>query len=144
MNITFSGWQTLMLTSKESINCIMLPVPLILSHLCCFYCLVYIFHCCLGNLTNHLQRKDNYPIIWQNYMGHTMQKCVFSHMWTVKAQISLRINAGWSGPSLSAYRIIEYYRMYEWRGKAQMILWACAEWSKSVYFVHPGRLFDGV
>ena len=43
------------------------------------------------------------------YMGYDMLKRVFGHMRTAKAQISLRIRAVWSGPSLSAYRIIGYY-----------------------------------
>ena len=34
-------------------------------------------------------------------------------MRTAKAQISLRIRAVWSGPSLSANRIIGYYRMMD-------------------------------
>ena len=44
-----------------------------------------------------------------------MRKFVFGHMRTVKAQISLRIRAVWSGPSLSANRIIGFYRMYQRR-----------------------------
>ena len=50
-----------------------------------------------------------------------MRKRVFGHMWTAEVQISLRISAVWSGPSLSANRIIGYYRMYEWRAKIRMI-----------------------
>ena len=34
-------------------------------------------------------------------MGHAMQKSVFGQMRTVKAQISLRIRAVWSVPSLT-------------------------------------------
>ena len=44
-----------------------------------------------------------------------MRKRVFGHMRTAKAQISLRVRAGWSGPFLSANRTIEYYRIYEWK-----------------------------
>ena len=51
------------------------------------------------------------------YLGLTLRKHVFRHMWTAKAQISLRIRAVWSGPSLSAKRISEYYRMFQWRAK---------------------------
>ena len=58
-------------------------------------------------------------------------------MRTVKAQISLRIRAVWSGQSLSAYIIIGYYRMYEWSAKARMILCACAACSKIAH------LFEG-
>ena len=43
-------------------------------------------------------------------------------MRTVKAKIRLRIRAVWSGPSLSAKRIIWNYTMYELRAKARMIL----------------------
>ena len=46
-----------------------------------------------------------------------MQKRVYAHMRTVTAQISLRIHAVQSGPSLSANRIMRYYRMYAWRAK---------------------------
>ena len=35
----------------------------------------------------------------------------FEYTLTAKAQISLRIRAVWSGPSLPANRIIGYYRM---------------------------------
>ena len=34
-----------------------------------------------------------------------------------KTQISLCFHAVWSGPPLSANRIIGYYRMFEWRAK---------------------------
>ena len=59
-----------------------------------------------------------------------MRKRVFGHMRTVKTQISL--HTGWSGPSLSANRIIRYYRMHEYRAKVHDILrmcrviWICA------------------
>ena len=59
-----------------------------------------------------------------------MRKHVFGHMRTAKAQISLRIRAGWSGPSLSTNTIIGYYRMYEWRVKSQVIYCACSRWSE--------------
>ena len=35
------------------------------------------------------------------------------------------IHAVWSGPLLSAARIIGYYRMYQWRAKTQIRLWIC-------------------
>ena len=38
-------------------------------------------------------------------MGLAMQKRVFEHMRTVMAQISLRLRAVWSGPSVSTNRI---------------------------------------
>ena len=79
---------------------------------------------------------------WSNsaeYMGRSMRKRVFGHMRTAKTQISLRIRAVWSGPSLSANRISGYYKMYEWRAKARMILCACAGWSDSTHFC----MFEG-
>ena len=42
-------------------------------------------------------------------------------------------------PSLSAKRIIGYYRMYEWRAKARMILCVCAVWSDFACFAHIRR-----
>ena len=48
-----------------------------------------------------------------------MQKHVFGQMRTTKAQNSLYIGMGWSGPSLSANRIIVYYRMYEWKANSR-------------------------
>ena len=46
-------------------------------------------------------------------LGRVMRKSVFWHMRTAKAQIRLRIRAAWSGPLLSACRIIGCYRMYQ-------------------------------
>ena len=69
----------------------------------------------------------------------TTRKCVFGHMRTAKAQISLRIHTVWSGPSLSANRIIGHYKMYEWRAKAWMILCTCAVLSESAYSAHVQR-----
>ena len=83
-----------------------------------------------------MQRHNNI-----SYMGHVMRKHVFWHMWTAKAQISLCIHAVWTGPSLSISRIIGYNRMYEWRAKRQMILWACTGCSESVPFAHVLRHF---
>ena len=57
-----------------------------------------------------------------------MRKRAFGHMRTAKAQISLRIRAVWSGPSLSANRIIGHYRMYQLRANARMRLCACVGW----------------
>ena len=66
-------------------------------------------------------------------MGRSVRKCVLRHMRTAKAQVSLRIRTVWSWPSLSAHRTIGYYRIYEWRAKARMILCACAGWSKCAF-----------
>ena len=56
------------------------------------------------------------------YIDCGMRKHVFGHMRTAKAQINLRIRAVWSGPTLSANRIIRYFRMYQWRANARMKL----------------------
>ena len=69
-------------------------------------------------------------------MGRAMRKHVFGHMRTAKAQISLRIRAVWSGPSLSESRIIEYYWMFQWRANARMRLCACAGWCEYAHFAH--------
>ena len=57
-----------------------------------------------------------------------MQKYVFGHMRTAKAQIRLRIRAVWSGPELSANRIIGHYWMYWMGANAWMRLCACVGW----------------
>ena len=79
--------------------------------------------CAVTFVTEHLVRR-------------TMRKRVFGHMRTAKTQISLRIRAVWSGPSLSANGIIGYYRMYECRAKARILLCACAGWSEYAHFAH--------
>ena len=58
------------------------------------------------------------------------------HMRRAKAQISLRVRAVWSRPSLSIYRISGYYRIYRWRAEAWMILYAWTGLSDSVHFAH--------
>ena len=79
-----------------------------------------------------------------------MRKLVFGHMRTAKAKISLRIRAVWSGPSLSANRIIGDYRMYQWRANAWMGLCACAGWisafcacSKTPFLWHDPYIIGG-
>ena len=62
-----------------------------------------------------------------HHLGHTMQKRVFGHMQTAKAQISLRIHAVCSGPSLFAYRIIN---------KGPNDILCMHGWSQSGHFVH--------
>ena len=72
--------------------------------------------------------------------GSAMWKCFFRHMLTAKTQISLHINAVWSGPSLSTKSVFGYYKMYEWRAKAQLILCTCTGctgWFESAYFFAP-------
>ena len=78
--------------------------------------------------------------VW-HHMYRTMRKRVFRHMRIANVQISLRIRAAWSGPSLSANRIIWYYRMYDWRAKTRMIRSACTRWCESAYFAHVRRHF---
>ena len=74
-------------------------------------------------------------------MGHVLLKCVFGHMRTVKTQNGLHIHAVWAGPSLSTNRITGYYRMYEWRVKAQMTICNCAGRFELAHFVHVQRPF---
>ena len=61
-------------------------------------------------------------------MDPDMSKCVFEHMRSVKAQISLHIRTLWSGTWLYANRTIGHYRMYQWRANAHMWLCACMGW----------------
>ena len=74
-------------------------------------------------------------------LGPAIRERIFGHMRTAKAQISLRIRAVWSEPSLSANRIIRYYRMYEWTAKTRLVLCACAGLSEPVHFAHVRRHF---
>ena len=53
-------------------------------------------------------------------MGCTMQKCVFEHMRTAKAQISLYIRAVRSGPLLFTNRIIDTIECFN---EERMIGW---------------------
>ena len=72
------------------------------------------------------------------YLGHAMQKRVFGHMQQQKPW-SDQICSVWSRPSLSTNRINRYYRMNEWRAKAQTIL--CTGWSESMQSAHVLRHF---
>ena len=97
------------------------------------------------NLEHTEDPKFYYPVVIRYlgillHMDHAMWKPVLGHMRTAKAQISLRICAGWSGPSLSANRIIGYNRMYEWRANARLLC-VSTGWSESVHFVHVWRYF---
>ena len=57
-----------------------------------------------------------------------------------KADSEGQINLRRSWPFLlSANRIIGFYRIFECRAKARMILCACAEWSESPHFAHARR-----
>ena len=73
------------------------------------------------------------------HMGRARRKLVFGHLRAAKALIRLRIRAVWSGPSLSANRVIGYCRMWEWRANTRMIRYACAGWSESANFAHVRR-----
>ena len=75
------------------------------------------------------------------HLGPAKRKCAFGQIRKAKAQISLRIRAVCSGPSLSADRIIGYYRTDEWRFYAQLILCACAGWFEAAHFAHARRCF---
>ena len=95
----------------------------------------------LGLRSPHISEDKFSHAIWMYYLGRVMRKRVFKQIWAVKAKISLRIRAVWSGPSLSAARIIGYYRMYQQRAKARMSPCACAGWCESALFVHARRHF---
>ena len=65
-------------------------------------------------------------------MYRAMLTWVLGYMRMEKVQINPRICTFRSGPLLSANKIIECYKMYEWRAKARMmrvcigsIIWAC-------------------
>ena len=60
-------------------------------------------------------------------MSRVIGKRVFRYMRTVRVQISLRIRAVWSRPSLLANRIIWYYRLFQWR--------AFAGWCEFAHFL---------
>ena len=66
--------------------------------------------------------------VTESITAYEPRKCAFGHAWTAKTQIRLRIRAVWSGPSLTAARLIGYYRSYQWRAKAWMRPFACAGW----------------
>ena len=74
-----------------------------------------------------------FNFVWQLSDTLVMRKRVFGHMRTAKAMINLRISAVRSRLSLSATKIVEYYRMHEWRAKARVILCACAGWSLRIF-----------
>ena len=75
-----------------------------------------------------MDRRIKKIYLYNYHMIRAMQKCVFEHMRTAKAQISLRIRAVWSGPSLSSNRIIWHCRMYWWRANAWRRLCPCMGW----------------
>ena len=75
------------------------------------------------------------------YTSRAMRRRVLRHMQTAKAQISMRIHAAWSGPSLSANRVIRHCRMLQQRTNALMWLEVRADWYKSLHFWLAGRHF---
>ena len=78
--------------------------------------------------------------VYSLYLDRAVQKCDFGHMQTAKAQTSLGIHVVWSGPSLSAYRIIRYYK--ECTNKEQIPGWDFAHvWDEydSMQFGHAWR-----
>ena len=64
-------------------------------------------------------------VMIHNHSGLTVRKHIFERMRAAKAQISLRIRADWSGPSLSTNRIVGHNKMYEWKANVRIKLCAC-------------------
>ena len=64
-------------------------------------------------------------------------KCAFGHARTAKTQFRLR---GWSGPSLSAAKIIGYYKICQWRANARGKPCACADDVK----LHVMSMLEGI
>ena len=84
----------------------------------------------------HFAHIRRYFFVWRGPL-----KRVLGHMRTAKSQISLRIRAVWSSPSLTANRITGYNRMYERRAKARVILCSRAWRSDSAHFARVRRYF---
>ena len=74
-------------------------------------------------------------LLLRDFTGRAMLKYVSEHMWPSKAQITDQVIYS------PANKIYGYYRMYDWRAKAQMICWESAGWSESAHFAHIGRHF---
>ena len=74
-----------------------------------------------------------------HFLGRTMPKGVFGHMWTANCLISMRIRVVWSGPLLSANRIIWYYKMFQWRENVWTRFCVWAEWCAFSHFEHDLR-----
>ena len=64
-------------------------------------------------------------------MAFNARKGPLCNLRTTQAQISLRISTGWSGPSLSAYRINGYCSICLRTENGQIRLFGCACWSGS-------------
>ena len=64
----------------------------------------------------------------QMIFGQFHTKTCFRAYADSEALISLRSCAGWSGPWLSANRVLGHYRMYQWEANACISLWACGVW----------------
>ena len=71
-------------------------------------------------------------ITFSSKLGSAMWKRVFGHTLIAKTQISLRIRAVWSGPSLFAYRIIGYWRIYRYITKVLIRLYCFVGWPGSL------------
>ena len=65
------------------------------------------------------------------HMMHKARKRLLCNMRTTHSLISLRLSAGWSGPSLSAYRINGYCSICRRTENAQIRWHRCARWSGS-------------
>ena len=72
-------------------------------------------------------------------MASAMQKRVFGHIRTVKAQFSLRVHAVWPGLSLFAARIIGFYRKFQRRAKVRRRPCSSTRWYESAHFAHARR-----
>ena len=70
-----------------------------------------------------------------------MRKGSLCNLRTMQALISLRIRAGWSGPSLSAYRINGYCNIYWQTENVHIRLHGCARSSGPLLFGYGIRAF---
>ena len=116
------------------------------GHLICVFTVCQSPRSCLDTRTINKLDCSNFRIImvknkdiWRlrsNMVYFTIYCLIWlwSFWWTednmemLKAKISKHIHTVWSGSSLSANKIIKYYRMYEQRAKARMILCTCTGW----------------
>ena len=78
-------------------------------------------HTCSVTVTCKSIQQQTFNELSQSYMLNwavPSRNVPLESVGTAKAQISLHKCAVWSGPILSATRIIGYHRMYQWREKA--------------------------
>ena len=72
----------------------------------------------------------------KHYTGRSVPSCKWVHRayGDIEGPDQQHIHAVLSDHSLSANRIIGYYRLPEWTAKSRVIFCACAEWSETAYF----------